>query len=45
MQLLRDEHDLIAEMIKGQLAAERERYKELRTAINAPLSVQHPSRV
>jgi hypothetical protein len=47
MQLLRDEHDLIAEMIKGQLAAERERYKELRTAINAPAvgatSVSRPS--
>ena len=47
MQLLRDEHDLMAEMIKGQLAAERERYKELRTAINAPAvgatSVSRPS--
>ena len=36
MQLLRDEHDLVAEMIKGQLAAEREQYKEQRTVINAP---------
>jgi hypothetical protein len=32
MQLLRDEHDLVAEMMRGQLAAERERYKEQRTA-------------
>jgi hypothetical protein len=34
MQLLRDEHDLVAEMIRGQLAAERDRYKEQRTAVN-----------
>jgi hypothetical protein len=34
MQLLRDEHDLVAEMIRGQLAAERDRYKEQRTAIS-----------
>ena len=33
MQLLRDEHDLVAEMILGQLSAERDRYRELRTAI------------
>ena len=33
MQLLRDEHDLVAE-IPGQLAAERDRYKEPRTAIS-----------
>jgi hypothetical protein len=33
MQLLHDEHDLVAEMIRGQLAAERERYKEQRTAV------------
>ena len=36
MQLLRDEHNLVAEMIKAQHAAERDRYKEQRTAISAP---------
>jgi hypothetical protein len=36
MQLLRDEHDLVAEMIKGQLATERGRYTEQRTAIDVP---------
>jgi hypothetical protein len=35
MQLVRDEHDLVADMIKAQLAAERERYAEQRTAITA----------
>jgi hypothetical protein len=35
MQLVRDEHDLVAEMIKAQLAAERDRYAEQRTAITA----------
>jgi hypothetical protein len=34
IQLLHDEHDLVAEMIRGQLAAERERYKEQRTAVS-----------
>lgn len=34
MQLLRDEHQLVAEMVRGQLAAERDRYKEPRTAIS-----------
>jgi hypothetical protein len=34
MRLLRDEHDLVAEMIRGQLAAERDRYKEQRTAVS-----------
>jgi hypothetical protein len=34
MQLLRDEHDLVAEMIRGQLAAERNRYTEQRTAVS-----------
>jgi hypothetical protein len=34
MQLLRDEHDLVAEMIRGQLAAERDRYSEQRTAVS-----------
>jgi len=33
MQLVRDEHDLVADMIKAQLAAERNRYVEQRTAI------------
>jgi len=33
MQLVRDEHDLVADMIKAQLAAERDRYAEQRTAI------------
>ena len=35
MQLVRDEHDLVADMIKAQLAAERDRYAEQRTAISA----------
>ena len=35
MQLVRDEHDLVADMIKVQLAAERDRYAEQRTAISA----------
>jgi hypothetical protein len=35
MQLVRDEHDLVAEMIKVQFAAERDRYAEPRTAISA----------
>ena len=35
MQLVRDEHDLVADMIKAQLAAERDRYAERRTAISA----------
>ena len=34
MQLLRDERVLVAEMIRGQLAAERDRYKEQRTAVS-----------
>ena len=33
MQIVRDEHDLVADMIKTQLAAERDRYAEQRTAI------------
>jgi hypothetical protein len=33
MQIVRDEHDLVADMIKAQLAAERNRYAEQRTAI------------
>jgi hypothetical protein len=39
MQLVRDEHDLIADMVKAQLAAERDRYADQRTAINAPGAV------
>jgi hypothetical protein len=35
MQLVRDEHDLVADMTKTQLAAERDRYAEQRTAITA----------
>ena len=35
MQLVRDEHNLIADMIKAQLVAERDRYAEQRTAISA----------
>ena len=35
MQLVRDEHDLVADMIKAQLAAERDRHAEQRTAITA----------
>jgi hypothetical protein len=35
MRLVRDEHDLVADMIKAQLAAERDRYAEQRTAITA----------
>jgi hypothetical protein len=35
MQLVHDEHDLVAEMVRAQLAEERDRYKEPRTAINA----------
>jgi hypothetical protein len=34
MRIVRDEHDLVADMIKAQLAAERDRYAEQRTAIN-----------
>jgi hypothetical protein len=41
MQL--DEHDLVANMIKAQLAAERDRYAEQRTAITAtPSAVGTP---
>jgi len=35
MQLVRDEHDLVADMIKAQLVAERDRYAEQRTTISA----------
>jgi hypothetical protein len=43
MQLVRDEHDLVAEMIKAQLAAERDRYAEQRTAIAATPSAVGPA--
>ena len=33
MQLVRDEHDLVADMVRTQLAAERDRYAEQRTEI------------
>jgi hypothetical protein len=33
MQLVRDEHALVADMVKAQLAAETDRYAEQRTAI------------
>jgi hypothetical protein len=35
MRLVQDEHDLVAGMLRAQLAEERDRYKEPRTAINA----------
>jgi hypothetical protein len=35
MKLIRDEHDLVADMIKAQLAAERNRYADGRTAITS----------
>jgi hypothetical protein len=39
MQLVRDEHNLVADMIKAQLVAERDRYAEQRTEISATPSV------
>ena len=39
MQLVRDEHNLVADMIKAQLVAERDRYAEQRTAIATPSAV------
>jgi hypothetical protein len=39
MRLLRDEHDLVAQMIRAQLAAEQDRYKEQRTAVSSTLDV------
>jgi hypothetical protein len=35
MLLLRDEHELVGQMIRAQLAAERDRYEEQRTAVVA----------
>jgi hypothetical protein len=44
MQLVRDEHDLVADMIKAQLAAERDRYAEQRTTVTAtPAIVEQDS--
>ena len=45
MQLVRDEHDLVADMIKAQLAAERDRYAEQRTAITATPNAVGPASV
>jgi hypothetical protein len=45
MQLVRDEHDLVADMIKTQLAAEQDRYAEQRTAITATPAVVEPDSV
>jgi len=45
MQLVRDEHDLVADMIKAQLVAERDRYAEQRTAISANPSAGGPASV
>jgi hypothetical protein len=45
MQLVRDEHDLVADMIKIQLAAEQDRYAEQRTAITATPAVVEPDSV
>jgi hypothetical protein len=45
MQLVRDEHNLVADMIKAQLAAERDRYAEQRTAISASPSAVGPASV
>jgi hypothetical protein len=36
---LRDEHDLLAQMIRAQLAAEQDRYKEQRAAVSTTLNV------
>ena len=44
MQLLRDEHDLVAEMIRAQLAAEGDRYKEQRTAVSTIPNPRHGDR-
>ena len=45
MQLVRDEHNLVADMIKAQLVAERDRYAEQRTAISANPSAVGPASV
>ena len=41
LQLVRDEHDLITDMVRRQLAEERDRYSEPRSAIIAfPMTSQ-----
>jgi hypothetical protein len=45
VQLVRDEHDLIADMVKAQLAAERNRYAEQRTAVSAAPGAVRPAPV
>ena len=45
MQIVRDEHDLVADMIKVQLAVERDRYAEQRTAIGVNPSAAGPASV
>ena len=45
MQIVRDEHDLVADMIKAQLAVERDRYAEQRTAIGVTPSAAGPASV
>jgi hypothetical protein len=40
MQLVQDEHDLITEMVQRQLAEERDRYSEPRSAITTPVASQ-----
>ena len=45
MQIVRDEHDLVADMIKAQLAVERDRYAEQRTAIGVTPSAAGPATV
>jgi hypothetical protein len=44
-QIVRDEHDLVADMIKAQLAVERDRYAEQRTAIGVTPSAVGPASV
>ena len=44
-QIVRDEHDLVADMIKAQLAVERDRYAEQRTAIGVAPSAAGPTSV
>lgn len=38
MRLLRDEHDLVAQMIGAQLASEQDRYEERRVAVSTTLN-------
>jgi hypothetical protein len=39
MQLVRDEHDLVTDTVRQQLAKERDRYKEPRTALSTSPNV------